>query len=251
MGGRYAVRLTEGDDCHFGTWVKLPTLETVEMLAYAGFDFVVVDMEHSPMTFESAYGAVVLAQSLGLGALVRVPDRSESHLQRLLDCGVDGILLPRITDVEQCRELIGGTRFSPTGTRGMGITSRAGRWGQISSDEYRRRGEQEVLRVIQLEDRDSLADAERFLAIEGVNGVFIGRGDLTLSSGRPATHPDNDVVVAHALAACIEAGIPCSTAVAGAEAARACRDRGYRFVMVSNDATMFGRAATGLRKAIG
>ncbi len=57
----------------FGTWVKLPTIETVELLGHAGFDFIVVDMEHAPLTLESAYRAIVMAQAMGMGALVRVP----------------------------------------------------------------------------------------------------------------------------------------------------------------------------------
>ena len=80
----------------FGTWVKLPSLETLELLAAAGFEFVVVDMEHSPLTLDFAYQAIVVAQGLGLAVLVRVPDRSGSHLQRLLDAGADGILVPQV-----------------------------------------------------------------------------------------------------------------------------------------------------------
>ena len=85
--GSFARRLASDGPTAFGTWVKLPTLETVELLGHAGFDFIVVDMEHAPLTLESAYRAIVMAQAMGMGALVRVPDRSDSHLQRLARLG--------------------------------------------------------------------------------------------------------------------------------------------------------------------
>ena len=125
----------------FGTWVKLPTIETVELLGHAGFDFIVVDMEHAPLTLESAYRAIVMAQAMGMGALVRVPDRSDSHLQRLLDSGADGILVPRVTDAATCRASVDAMRFSPAGVRGLGSTSRAGRWGLDASAPPRARND--------------------------------------------------------------------------------------------------------------
>lgn len=234
----------------FGTWVKLPTLETVELLGHAGFDFIVVDMEHAPLTLESAYRAIVTAQAMGMGALVRVPDRSDSHLQRLLDSGADGILVPRVTDAATCRAAIDAMRFSPTGVRGMGSTSRAGRWGLDSTAEYLERGTTGIVRGVQVEDQEGLRGIDDILAVEGLSALFIGTGDLSLSSGLPATHPDNEALISGALASCANRGIPCGTAVGEASAARAAAERGFGFVMVSNDATMFGKAARDLRAAI-
>jgi 2-keto-3-deoxy-L-rhamnonate aldolase RhmA len=248
--GAFARRLASGGTTVFGTWVKLPTLETVELLAHAGFDFIVVDMEHAPLTLESAYRAIVAAQAMGMGALVRVPDRSDSHLQRLLDSGADGILVPRVTDAATCRASIDAMRFSPTGARGMGSTSRAGRWGLDTSAEYLEHGTSGIVRGVQVEDQGGLRVIDEILAVEGLSALFIGAGDLSLSSGLPATHADNDVLIGKALLACAGRGIPCGTAVGDAAAARAAAQRGFRFVMVSNDATMFAKAARDMRAAI-
>ena len=92
----FARALRESHRILIGTWVKIPSLETVEILAIAGFDFVVIDMEHAPLDLQSAYAATVVAQGAGMHVLVRVPDRSGSHIQRMLDSGVDGILVPRV-----------------------------------------------------------------------------------------------------------------------------------------------------------
>jgi len=248
-GGFARLLATDGPTV-FGTWVKLATLETVELLGHAGFDFIVVDMEHAPLTLESAYRAIVTAQAMGMGALVRVPDRSDSHLQRVLDAGADGILVPRVTDVATCRASVDAMRFSPTGTRGLGTTSRAGRWGLGTMAEYLEHGQNGIVRGVQVEDQGGLRVIDEIVAVEGLSALFIGTGDLSLSSGLPASHPDNDALIAGALEACRGRGIPCGTAVGDAAAARAAADRGFRFVMVSNDTTMFGTAARDLRLAI-
>ena len=91
---------------------------------------------------------------------------------------------------------------------------------------------------------------DEILAVEGLNALFIGTGDLSLSSGLPASHPDNDALIASTLEKCRARGVPCGTAVGDATAARAAAARGFRFVMVSNDATMFGAAARDIRRAI-
>jgi len=248
--GGFARQLAGDGPTVFGTWVKLPTLETVELLGLAGFDFIVVDMEHAPLTLESAYRAIVTAQAMGMGALVRVPDRSDSHLQRLLDAGADGILVPRVTDVATCRASVDAMRFSPTGTRGLGTTSRAGRWGLGTMAEYIEHGDTGIVRGVQVEDQGGLRVIDEILAVDGLSALFIGTGDLSLSSGLAASHPDNDALIAGALEACGRRRIPCGTAVGDATAARAAAERGFRFVMVSNDTTIFGAAARDLRRAI-
>lgn len=229
--------------CLFGTWAKLDSLETLEMLAFAGFDFVVVDAEHAPHTFQSAYRTIVAAQGFGMSALVRLPDQQGGDVQRILDAGADGVLVPRVRSVAEARAAMDGMIFGPRGSRGMGITSRAGRWGMRPIPQYIADGDERVLRAVQLEDPEALRCAPDILGVDGVNAGFVGLGDLSLVTGKPGSHPDNDALVASLLACCRERGIPCGTAVGDAAAAKKSRERGFSFVMVSNDASLFGRAA--------
>lgn len=226
-----------------GTWVKIPALETVELLARAGFDFVTIDLEHSPMTLEATYRATVLAQALGLHVLVRVPDRSGSHVQRILDLGADGILVPHVHDADDAAAAIAGMRFPPHGTRGLGTTSRAGTWGLDATPDYLARGEQDVLRVPQLEDPGALADAAAILDTPGLNAVFLGTGDLSLATGLPAGDPRLGRFATDLLAAAAAHAVPCGTAVRDAAAAGRAAEQGFAFVMVGNDAHLFGAAA--------
>ncbi|MDG4832528.1 aldolase/citrate lyase family protein [Solwaraspora sp. WMMD1047] len=246
----FARRLASADRCLAGTWVKIPALEPIEILADAGFDFIVIDQEHAPLTFEFAYQATVAAQGVGLSVLVRVPDRSGSHLQRLLDAGVDGILVPRVTSVAEATATIRQMIFSPRGDRGLGTTSRAGRWGGTPRDEYLRFGDEEVLRAVQLEERAAVEAVDEILDVPGLNGVFLGMGDLQLSSRRPQSDPEIQQLADRFLTAANARGIPAGTAVATAEQARQAADQGYRYVMVSNDTSLLRSAATSVVGAL-
>jgi 2-keto-3-deoxy-L-rhamnonate aldolase RhmA len=248
---RMLERIRGAGRCLAGTWVKIPALETVELLARAGFDFVVIDMEHSPMGLESAYRATVVAQGLGVHVLVRVPDAGGSHLQRVLDIGVDGILVPHVTGRDEAERVIGGMIFPPRGARGLGTTSRAGAWGLDGTAEYLRRGDEETLRIPQLEDLGALEDAEAILDTPGLNAVFVGMGDLTLSTGLPADDPGLRRHVDRLLGLARARKLPVGTAVRDGAAARAAAERGFSFVMISNDASIFGSAAAELRRAAG
>jgi 2-keto-3-deoxy-L-rhamnonate aldolase RhmA len=246
----FARRLAEADRPLIGTWVKIPAFEPIEILADAGFDYIVIDMEHAPLTFEFAYSAIVAAQGFGLSAVVRVPDRSGSHLQRLLDAGVDGVLVPRVTTVDEAAAAVRQMLFSPRGDRGLGTTSRAGRWGGLDRDEYLRFGDEEVMRAVQLEDRGSIEEAEAILEIDGLNGVFLGMGDLTLSTRLPQSDPTLQKLADFLLSAAESRDIPVGTAVGTTEQARAAVDRGFRYVMVSNDTSLLRSAATSVLRGL-
>jgi len=226
-----------------GTWVKIPAFETVEMLGHAGFDFVVLDMEHAPLALDRTYELIFAAQRMGMAALVRLPDQVGTPVQPLLDAGADGLLVPRVTSTEVAAAISARMVFAPAGERGLGFTSRAGRWSLMPLPEYLKRGDEQCLRMIQLEDWKTLESAAQFAALKHVNGLFVGLGDLFLSSGRPANAPDVQALVGQVLRATKDAGILSGIAAGTPAEARQYLDMGYSLVMVSNDATLFGRAA--------
>jgi 4-hydroxy-2-oxoheptanedioate aldolase len=239
----FREKLRSSAECVLGTWVKIPALETIEMLAATGFDFVVLDAEHSPLALESAYRATALSQALGMHVLVRTPDRSGAHVQRLLDSGVDGLLVPQVSGVEEARRVVADMVFAPAGRRGLGSTSRAGLWGTIPNREYVRRGGEEIVRGIQLEDAAVLDHLDEIMEISGLDAVFLGTGDLGLSTGLAPDDPVFQGYVDRFLAAAKAHDLPCGTAVGSGPAARAAAERGFTFVMISNDAKMFADGA--------
>lgn len=234
-----------------GTWLKLPSLEAVEILGDAGFDFLVIDQEHAPLDLQTAYAAIVVAQGAGMSALVRVPDRSGSHLQRLLDSGADGILVPHVAASAGTAEAVTAMTFPPHGERGMGLTSRAGRWGRSSRAEYVGSGDG-VFRAVQLEDLESLDDIEAIAATPGLSGVFVGMGDLQLSTGLSGEAPELRGRVDRVLEVARAAGLPAGTAVQTPADFRAAVERGYGYVMVGNDTGMLANESGRLvRESLG
>jgi 2-dehydro-3-deoxyglucarate aldolase/4-hydroxy-2-oxoheptanedioate aldolase len=139
--------------------------------------------------------------------------------------------------------------FAPAGERGLGFTSRAGRWSLMPLPEYLERGDQQCLRMIQLEDWVTLEASAQFAALEHVNGIFVGLGDLFLSSGRPAGSPEVQALVAKVLKTTKDAGILSGIAAGTPAEARQYLEMGYSLVMVSNDATLFGKAAAEMVRA--
>jgi len=218
-----------------GTWVKIPSLETVELLGHAGFDFVVIDMEHAPHALDRVYQLIFAAQAMGMAALVRLADHSASTVQPLLDAGADGLLVPRVTGLEVAAALTRKMVFGPKGERGLGFTSRAGRWGLGSIPDYLARGDRQCLRMIQLEDWETLEATAEFAALEHVNGVFIGHGDLFLSSGKAPTSPQVQQLTARMLQATKDAQVLSGVAAGSPAEAKAYLDMGFSLVMVSND----------------
>ncbi len=232
-----------------GTWVKIPAFETVELLAHAGFDFVVLDMEHSPLALDRVYELIFASQRMGMAALVRLPDQLGTPVQPLLDAGADGLLVPRITSTDAAAAIAKRMVFGPRGERGLGFTSRAGRWAMMPLPEYLVHGDHQCLRMIQLEDWATLEAAAQFAALEHVNGLFVGLGDLYLSSGKAANTPEVQGLVHSVLEATRTANILSGIAASTPAEARQYLAMGYTLVMVSNDATLFGRAAADMVRA--
>jgi 2-keto-3-deoxy-L-rhamnonate aldolase RhmA len=222
-----------------GTFVKLPSPEVVEIAALAGLDFVVVDLEHSPLSIETAATLVALARARGLGALVRIPDHGATWVQRCLDAGAHGVMAPHVDTVEQARALQTATRFPPSGTRGCGPTTRAGGWGLLPQADYLAA---EPLLLGQVESDDGVAAAEQVLGEGLVSSLFVGPADLALSLGVAPGSAELGERVDHVRTVSQAAGVPVGIAASSGEAARGLVEQGFDYVVVSNDTTLLGRA---------
>lgn len=228
-----------------GTWIKLSSPESVEIMAHAGFDFVVIDLEHTTLDLAAAGSHIAMARALGVDPLVRVPDHGLSVIQRVLDAGAAGVVVPHVDTADQARAVIRSTCFPPRGDRGSGGTSRAGRWGLLPRAEYLEYGNDLVSCVVQLESKQAVDNASEILSVEGIGGAFVGTADMSLSMGTGADSDDVNRLVTSALEAARSAGVPIGTASANSDQARTAIARGYDYVVVSNDTSILaagGRA---------
>lgn len=232
-----------------GTWIKLATVESVAIMADAGFDFVVIDLEHAALDLGMAAQMINLANAYGVDPLVRVPDHGESTIQRVLDAGARGVLVPRVDSAADAKRVVAACRFPPEGRRGAGGTSRAGRWGLLPRAEYLRVGNTEVVCIPQLESPEAIESASAILAVPGVDAVFLGAGDLSLALGAEMADPAVRALLDQARAAARDAGKPCGAACANADAAVRAADLGHQFLIMGNDATMLARTAHSMTRA--
>jgi 2-keto-3-deoxy-L-rhamnonate aldolase RhmA len=227
-----------------GTWVKIPAMESVELVALAGFDFVVIDLEHSAMSLESAYRLIGTALLSGVAPIVRVPGLDAGIAQRILDAGAEGIMVPHIDTPEEAHAAAAAVRFPPLGTRGIGATSRAGDWGALPLAEYVRYGQEEVVLIAQLESPTAVRNAREIARVPGVTAMLVGAADLAASAGLAASDPALLELAREAVSAAAEAGVPIGNAGgASAAAVQSAVDTGYAFTLMSNDASLLGAAA--------
>jgi 2-keto-3-deoxy-L-rhamnonate aldolase RhmA len=240
----FRAALADADRVPLGTWVKLPATESMELVALAGFDFAVIDLEHSAMNLETAFRHIGTALLTGVSPIVRVPSLEGGIAQRILDAGAEGIMLPHVDTVEQARAAVAAVRFPPLGTRGVGSTSRAGAWGAVSRDEYLRYGNEEVVLIPQLESAEAVRNAREIAAVDGVDVLLVGAADLSTSEGLAESDPAVVELIAGAVRAVHAVGKPIGNA-GGASAAhvQASLETGFDFTLMSNDASLLGSAA--------
>jgi 4-hydroxy-2-oxoheptanedioate aldolase len=239
MGSHFKERLYEPTSRLIGMFVKFPTIETVEILASLGCDFVIIDMEHVPLNVETVYHMIVASERSGMAAIVRVCGHETSRANMFLDAGASGILIPHCSPYEKARELITDMVFPPAGRRGAGGGGRATQWGIDGPAEYRRGGDNGIIRVPMIEDLEAVDEIDQILTVPGVDAVFIGQGDLTQTLGDQAKA---QVLVAKALDACVKKGIPTCITAYGDEVESRFR-QGFKWLAIANDTGIFTRAA--------
>jgi 2-keto-3-deoxy-L-rhamnonate aldolase RhmA len=229
-----------------GTWLKIPSLFTIEATVQAGFDFLVVDNEHSYMSDEWVYQATAIGQAHGVAVLIRAAEPSGRGISRLLDLDIDGVIFPQIYSASDARQAIASTIFQPRGKRGVGVTSRAGKWAAINQDEYMERSEQNLFRCIQFETESSFADLDEILEIEGLSSTFLGPSDLSQALGIKMTDPMISVLGRNLVAKSHAKGIKCGTALGNVSQIAQAIDIGYDYVMISNDTSLYSAAVRNL-----
>lgn len=188
--GELRRRLAEGGPL-LGAILRLPSESLVEMVAIAGMDCVLLDLEHGPADLVSLQHHVAAAQVHGVPTLVRVGENEPALVLRCLDLGVAGIVFPHVSSVEDARRAVAASHYPPLGERGFASYTRAGRYGATPSGEHLDAGA-DTLVVVMVEDAAGCAAAPDLLAVDGVDAVLVGPADLSVALGLrgDAQHPD-------------------------------------------------------------
>ncbi len=166
----------------FGCWLSLADAGAAEMIGTTGFDWVLIDSEHAPNDIRSIRAQLSALNGSDSQVLVRVPVGETWLIKKVLDVGAQTIMVPMVESGDQARELVRACTYPPTGIRGVGAAAaRASRFGSIS--DYVTTADEQICLLVQVESRAGIAALDDILAVEGVDGVFIGPSDLSTDMG--------------------------------------------------------------------
>jgi 4-hydroxy-2-oxoheptanedioate aldolase len=164
-----------------GLWSTLASHYALEVVAGAGYDWLLIDTEHSPADLENVLHQLQAAAPYPTHAVARVSWNDMVTIKRFLDIGTQSLLIPYVQTAEEARAAVSYTRYPPAGVRGVSAVTRATRFGRVQG--YAKRAHEEICVLVQIETRQGLDNLEAIAAVEGVDGVFIGPGDLHASLG--------------------------------------------------------------------
>ncbi|UVI30634.1 HpcH/HpaI aldolase family protein [Paenibacillus spongiae] len=169
-----------------GTFVKIDSAETIELLGYAGFDFIVIDMEHTTLDFGQAERMVRIADLHGMSSIIRVPDASRMSILRALDLGAAGVQVPQVYSADEVREIVDKAKYPPHGSRGLTYAHRAAGFGH-TPDTYMADQNEASTVIVHVETVNAYERIDELCAVEGLDVVFIGPLDLSVCLGIAGT----------------------------------------------------------------
>ncbi|MGG7048327.1 MULTISPECIES: HpcH/HpaI aldolase family protein [unclassified Campylobacter] len=182
----------KNNEITIGSWITIAHPSVVEVMASAGFEWLVVDMEHTSIDLFQAQILISTIQSCGLKALVRVAKNEEVTIKKVLDMGADGIIVPMIKNLSDAKQAVDYAKYPPTGKRGVGLF-RAQKYGS-GFNEYKNFMKDELVIIAQIEHFEAVDNIEEIINIDGIDGVIIGPYDLSASMGLAGQYDDARVV---------------------------------------------------------
>ena len=240
--------IIESKGSALGSFFGISTPQILEDISCAGLDFVIIDCEHGSYDTMPMSDMIRAADASGMVPVVRIADLTHGAMQRALDNGAEGIIIPCLRTVEEFRRVPELGKFPPLGNRGFikgrGSCFGSAKWAAGSLGSYMENSNEHVLLLPQCETEEALEHIEEIVQIPGIDGIFIGPFDLSIGMGIPAQFdsPAFTAAVDRILNACKRAGKLCMTFTTSAEDARAELARGFDAVANDIDSTVFAEA---------
>jgi len=226
-----------------GTWLSLASPISAEYMAHAGFDWLVVDTEHSPIGFETTVQCFQAICTTNTIPMARVAWNDSMLMKRLLDAGAMGLVVPMVNSTEEAEKAVKSMKYPPEGFRSLG----GGRAGLYGSD-YMSWANDEIAVIVQIEHIDAVNKADEILSVKGVDACFIGPNDLAGSMGlKPdihCRHPEHEKAVMRVLETAKKVGKPAGIHCVTVEAVNRRIDQGFQFIAMSSDAGLLRESAT-------
>lgn len=231
-----------------GLWCSLCSNIAADIVRDCGFDWLLLDTEHSPNEIPDLLGQLQAVEGGTATAVVRPAWNDTVLIKRCLDIGATALLVPYVQNAEEAKNAVAAVRYPPRGVRGVAAASRASRYGRVV--DYLKKADSEICLLVQVETRAALDQLEAIAAVDGVDGVFIGPSDLSASLGHvgnPA-HADVQKALKDAVARLTKAGKPAGILTGNDDEVRRYIGWGYTFVAVGSDTGLLGRGGEALAK---
>jgi len=226
-----------------GLWISLSSNFVAEVTAPAGYDWALIDMEHSPNDYFSVLGQLQVFAASNTTAIVRADWNDTVIVKRLLDLGAPGILFPMIQSVEEAQSAVAATRYPPHGVRWVSGATRATKFGRVT--DYVDRIEDETAVLLQLETRHAVEQAEAIADVDGISGIFFGPADIAADIGKVGKPMDPEVwaLIKPAAQKLMAKGVPVGTLVLDPAFATELLNEGFSFVACGTDASLLAKAS--------
>lgn len=226
-------------------WSQLGSNLSAEIMAEAGFDVLVIDMEHSPLDLPKLVSIIQATKGTDCAPFVRAPWNDMVWIKQILDAGAYGIHVPYVSTREEAEYAVKSCKYAPQGWRGLASSQRAVNYS-LSKAEYFSRANRDVLVMVAIETPQGVENIEEIASVEGVDGIFIGPSDLSTSMGFLANPsvPEVQAAIAAIEAAAKKAGKFLGTIAPNAEAAEKLYEKGYSIIYFFSDSTDLARMAS-------
>lgn len=230
-----------------GIWVSIPDPANVELLSNCGYDWILLDAEHTPMESTGVMPLLRAAAPYPVTAIVRPGWNDAVDIKRLLDGGAQTLLIPFVQNADEARAAVAATRYPPQGIRGVSGLSRASGFGAVS--DYATRAQDEICVLVQVETVEATEHLDEIAAIEGLDGVFIGPADMAASMGHLGnpSHPEVKARILETIRRLTELGMPAGILSTDQDFLRDAAEAGAVFIAVDLDTTLLRRAAVARR----
>ncbi|MDF2724731.1 MAG: 2-keto-3-deoxy-L-rhamnonate aldolase [Paenibacillus sp.] len=174
---------SSGGGTAYGVFIGFPSTQMVEMAAYNGFDAIVIDNEHGMLSAENVEHMVIAAELAGATPLVRVVSSDAGEILKALDRGAHGVHVPQVDTKEQALSVVDAVKYPPIGKRGAAFSMRAARYGTVPIHDYLPQANRETLVCIHIESDKAMGNLDEILSVPGIDMVYIGPTDLSVSLG--------------------------------------------------------------------
>ncbi len=242
---RFKAAITSGER-QVGLWMSLSSGYAADVVGDIGYDWLLVDTEHSPSDIATVLSQLQAVEPGGATAIVRPAWNDTVLIKRILDIGARGVLIPMVQSPEEAAAAVAACRYPPRGVRGVSMGMRGSRFGR--DKEYFAKADDEIVVLVQVETQEALDRVEEIAAVDGVDGVFFGPADIAASLGQLGNILNDELwqVILEAAAKVQAMGKPTGTLIGDTSRVKQCFDAGMSFVACGSDLNLMARAAEAL-----